>query len=90
MLQFSKSVLVDLTLPGGRAFCGSNDHITKKNLKKALNESALGPFIAAVKRGHSLVVKRYPSKLDMRVRFPLPALSSPESPISEVKNVPSL
>ena len=23
--------------------------------------------------GHSLVVKRYPSKLDMRVRFPLPA-----------------
>lgn len=24
-------------------------------------------------RGHSLVVKRYPSKLDMRVRFPLPA-----------------
>jgi len=25
------------------------------------------------KRGHSLVVKRYPSKLDMRVRFPLPA-----------------
>lgn len=26
-------------------------------------------------RGHSLVVKRYPSKLDMRVRFPLPAFS---------------
>lgn len=29
-------------------------------------------------RGHSLVVKRYPSKLDMRVRFPLPAPSNSE------------
>ena len=30
--------------------------------------------------GHSLVVKRYPSKLDMRVRFPLPAPSKFQSP----------
>ncbi len=30
-------------------------------------------------RGHSLVVKRYPSKLDMRVRFPLPAPFYPQA-----------
>ena len=34
----------------------------RNNVRNLLKES-----------GHSLVVKRYPSKLDMRVRFPLPA-----------------
>ena len=33
--------------------------------------------------GHSLVVKRYPSKLDMRVRFPLPA------PVKFARHYPS-
>ncbi len=38
-----------------------------------LARTGLGAFYRQHQRGHSLVVKRYPSKLDMRVRFPLPA-----------------
>ncbi len=44
-----------------------------KNSKKSLRKPTRWGDKSFRQRGHSLVVKRYPSKLDMRVRFPLPA-----------------
>ena len=41
--------------------------------KKSLAREPKRGFSYPRESGHSLVVKRYPSKLDMRVRFPLPA-----------------
>jgi hypothetical protein len=49
--------------------------------EKSLARERNGLLNAHRERGHSLVVKRYPSKLDMRVRFPLPAPS--QSPTSQ-------
>ena len=42
-------------------------------IKKSLARELRGGLTRVRESGHSLVVKRYPSKLDMRVRFPLPA-----------------
>lgn len=50
--------------------CDSSDQKSKKTLAAGCSRLLGSPQ----QRGHSLVVKRYPSKLDMRVRFPLPAL----------------
>ena len=44
-----------------------------EGVEKSLARNVICEFYLLRKRGHSLVVKRYPSKLDMRVRFPLPA-----------------
>jgi hypothetical protein len=63
------------------SFWVMNSKIFRRNSKKSCPE-IVGKVSFGRQSGHSLVVKRYPSKLDMRVRFPLPApLTRQTSPI---------